>query len=599
MAEHTGENEPTDLNRIPLFDDEDTDVPATPATEAGPIAPAAWQRLAAAPEPSRRNPWLSAAQKAADVVRGSGEPEAPSEASQEAPAARNGHQAPYVVQRVTGSDQVSQLPGVIAGATPTGQQAPGRRRADVPVQGPSDDGVDWEQVQVLRQLAYMRLSAATEDREGIDEDTRRELARKIIVEIVGEQARELDLKGGGSLDIDDQQRLATAVFESVFGLGRLQPLVDNDDLENIEGRGADNVLLIHNDGRITKGPAVASSNEQLIRDFQFFAAQRGTQGESERPFSPAHPFLDLKLPGNHRLSANAWISPLPYFTIRRHRLVDIDLDDLVERDMLTAGQASFLHAAVRAKLSVIVSGPQGAGKTTLVRASASSIPRWESIGTIETEYELLLHEMVDEHGQLRHPRTQAFEARPGSGERDANGRRIGEISLDDIMYAVLRKNLSRIIVGEVRGLEVLPMLEAMQAGAGSLSTTHATSGRGAIQRLAGLALKGGSHLKEFALTQLAEHIDVIVQIRLEDTIENDDELDIEAEGAVVGHRKRYVSEIVFVEPGENGHPSYHDVYLPGPDGRATPNSMPADLAALLRQHGFSDYGFRIDDSGEL
>src|SRR3546814_10295683 len=82
----------------------------------------------------------------------------------------------------------------------------------------SSDLVDWEQVQVLRQLAYMRLSAATEDREGIDEDTRRELARKIIVEIVGEQARELDLKGGGSLDIDDQQRLATAVFESVFGL---------------------------------------------------------------------------------------------------------------------------------------------------------------------------------------------------------------------------------------------------------------------------------------------------------------------------------------------------------------------------------------------
>ena len=388
------------------------------------------------------------------------------------------------------------------------------------------------------------------------------------------------------------------MFESVFGLGRLQPLVDNDDLENIEIRGHDNVLLIHNDGRITKGPAVASSNEQLIRDLQFFASQRA-QGESDRPFSWAQPTLDLKLPGNHRLSANSWISPIPYVTIRRHRLVDIDLQELAERDMLTAGQASFLNACVRAKLSVIVSGPQGAGKTTMVRALASSIPRWESIGTIETEYELLLHEMKDERGNLRHPRTQAFEARPGSSEKDANGRRIGEVSLDDIMYAVLRKNLSRIIVGEVRGLEVLPMLEAMQAGAGSLSTTHATSGRGAIQRLAGLALKGGSHLKEFALTQLAEHIDVIVQIRLEDTIESDDELDNGLADAVLGHRKRYVSEIVFVEAGEQGHPAYHDIYVPGPDGRAQANSMPAHLANLLRQQGFVDHSFRITDPGEL
>ena len=599
MAEHTGEEESIDLNRIPLFDDEDTDATATPATEAGPVAPAAWQRLAAAPEPHRRNPWLSTAQKAADAVRGTGKPETPPEAPQEASAATNGHQTPYVVHHVTGSDHVTQLPGASAGDAQPGEQAPGRLRAAAPVPGPMDDGVDWDQVQVLRQLAYMRLSAATEDREGIEEDTRRELARKIIVELVGEQARDADLEGRRALDIDAQQRLATAVFESVFGLGRLQPLVDNDDLENIEGRGHDNVLLIHNDGRITKGPAVASSNEQLIRDFQFFASQRGSQGESERPFSPANWNLDMKLPGNHRLSANAWISPLPYFTIRRHRLVDIDLEDLVERDMLTAGQASFLHACVRAKLSVIVSGPQGAGKTTLVRALASSIPRWESIGTIETEYELLLHEMVDDHGKLRHPRTQAFEARPGSGERDANSRRIGEVSLDDIMYAVLRKNLSRIIVGEVRGLEVLPMLEAMQAGSGSLSTTHATSGRGAIQRLAGLALKGGSHLKEFALTQLAEHIDVIVQIRLEDTIENDEQIDIEAEGAVVGQRKRFVSEILFVEPGEQGHPAFTDVYLPGPDGRAQPNNMTADLEAVLRPHGFVDYGFRMTDRGEL
>jgi pilus assembly protein CpaF len=137
-------------------------------------------------------------------------------------------------------------------------------------------------------------------------------------------------------------------------------------------------------------------------------------------------------------SANAWISPRPNAVIRRHRLIEIGLQHLVERDLLTPGMASFLDACVRAKKSIVISGPQGSGKTTLMRALAGAIPRWESIATIETEYELLLHEMPQ-----RHPRCMAFEARPGSGERDAAGRRVGEVTLDDLMYAVLRKNRSR------------------------------------------------------------------------------------------------------------------------------------------------------------
>lgn len=579
-----------DLDRIPLFDDDPVDqqppgpaIPPPPAAAPG----SGWQRLAGAPEPQRRGPDTTS-NATSHATSSTAPPQVP-------PPPYNGASSVDAAAGYAGngydSYEAGQLPPS-AGGAPVG----GRRRADQPRQ-PDQAGsgwdsaadtyrdIDWTEVQELRGLAGMRLSDETERREGMDEETRRELARKIIKELVAEKALEADHAGRGGMTTTYQQRLVKAVYEAQFGLGRLQPLVDNESLENIEIYGHDNVLLIHNDGRIERGAPVADSDEELIRDLQFYGERNG----SERPFSATHPNLDLKLPGNHRLSANAWISPRPYVVIRRHRLVDITLDDLAERGMLTPGAASFLKACVRAKKSVVVSGPQGAGKTTMVRALANCIPPMESIATIETEYELLLHEMPH-----RHPRCHAFEARPGSGERDENGRRLGEVTLDDLMYNVLRKNRSRIIVGEVRGLEVLPMLEAMQAGSGSLSTTHATSARGAVQRLTGLALKGGSHLKDFALTQVAEHIDVIVQIRLDEPTADPGSEALTAVGDVLNtdeHRRRYVSEIAVIEAGENGRPAFTDVYKPDHSGHAQPYVLSEDLERELRPFGFADHGF--------
>ncbi|PZS25558.1 MAG: secretion protein [Pseudonocardiales bacterium] len=436
----------------------------------------------------------------------------------------------------------------------------------------ADVRLDWALVRAFRQLAADQLAAALREREGLDEAARHELGRGIVLNLLSEHADEEMAAGSETFSPDEQQEFAGAIFDSLFGLGRLQPLVDHPDIENIEISGFDNVHLIYSDGRIEAGPPVADSDEELIEFLAFLASR---SGGSERPFSPANPRLHLRLSGGSRLAATAWITPRPSAVIRRHRLTDIDLADLVARGTMDKALASFLAAAVRSRRTVVVSGGMGAGKTTLIRALCNELDPMERIGTIETEYELHLHEMPD-----RHERVVAWEARPGSGERGPDGKSVGEITLDDIVYDSLRYNLSRVIVGEVRGREVLPMFKAMQAGAGSLSTTHARSGRAAIERLVTCAMEAGPHVTEqFAYRQIAEHIDLIVQINMEDTT------------SAIGHgaqRRRFISEVIAVEAGEHGMPAVTDVYRPGDDGRAVPGTLPQWLKGLARS------GFDID-----
>ena len=199
--------------------------------------------------------------------------------------------------------------------------------------------------------------------------------------------------------------MAAAVEAALFGLGRLQPLVDDDRVENIIITGHDQVTLELTDGRLVPGPDVADSDAELI-DFLVFLASRSEV--NARPFSQAQPRLHLRLDGGARLAAAAWVTPRPSVVIRRHRLRQVTLADLVGLGTLTPVAASFLAAAVKARRSIVVTGAQGAGKTTLVRALCAEIPTHEAIGTFETEYELHLHELREQH-----PIVFAWEARPG------------------------------------------------------------------------------------------------------------------------------------------------------------------------------------------
>ncbi|MDF1605876.1 ATPase, T2SS/T4P/T4SS family [Nocardioides sp. YIM 152315] len=464
-------------------------------------------------------------------------------------------------KQMTGPSAGGSAPAVASLATPA---------AAPPVASPE---VDWLVVAELRARASEQLSqAVASDRSRLDREAQQELGRSIVLDLVESTMAEDVDKGRGTWSPARQQATAQAVFDSLFRLGRLQPLVDNDDIENIVIVGHDNVLLELVDGTLVEGSPVADSDQELI-DFLVFLASRSEV--NARSFSEAQPRLHLRLDGGSRLAAAAWVTPRPSVVIRRHRLMQVTLDDLVARQMMTPVVASFLRAAVRARRSIVVAGAQGAGKTTLVRALCAEIDALEAIGTFETEYELHLHELG------RHKIVHAWEARPGSGERGADGRQAGEFTLDEALVDSFRFNLSRQIVGEVRGKEIWAMIKAMESGTGSISTTHAADAVAAVRKLVTCAMEAGPHVTQgLATSKLAATVDVIVQLSMDTTTVSG--------GA---QRTRRVAEVIALTPGEKevGYATTH-VFRADASGAAQPAVLPDEYRALV-QHGFDLAGY--------
>ena len=445
---------------------------------------------------------------------------------------------------------------------------------------PIGRNVDWSLVSALRAQASEQLSqAVAADRSRLDKIAQEELGRTIVLDLIESTVSDRVNAGSTTLPVSEQDALARAVFDSLFRLGRLQPLVDDDRVENIIITGHDNVLLDLIDGSLVDGPPVADSDEELI-DFLVFLASRSEV--NARGFSEAQPRLHLRLDGGSRLAAAAWVTPRPSVVIRRHRLMEVTLKDLVARQMLTPVAASFLRAAVRARRSIVVSGSQGAGKTTLVRALCAEIDPLEAIGTFETEYELHLHELRDRH-RIVHP----WEARPGSGERGPDGRSAGEFTLDEALVDSFRFNLSRQIVGEVRGKEIWAMIKAMESGTGSISTTHASDAVAAIRKLVTCAMEAGPHVTQaLATSKLASTIDVIVHLDLRTVTESGRST-----------RRRRVAEIIALAPGERetGYATTH-VFAPDVDGTAVPSVLPDEYRSLAT-YGFDLAGFLAQQEG--
>ncbi|KAB7740340.1 CpaF family protein [Nostocoides sp. F2B08] len=455
------------------------------------------------------------------------------------------------------------------------------------------EGLDWGLVAAFRTMVANRLTQAlgADWRARTDPDidhSRRggsspdrveqeQVGREIIADLLRDHTADSVAKGLARWTASEQATMGQAVFDAVFRLGRLQPLVDDDRVENIFILGHQRVLLELTDGSRIPGPAVADSDEELL-DFLRFLANRSES--NPRPFSESTPRLHMKLDGGARLAATAWVVGRPTVVIRRHRLKVDTLDAWVERGCMTAACANFLAAAVRARWSVAVSGAMSAGKTTLMRALCAQIPGDEAIGTFETEYELFLAESGV------HDIVIDWEARPGVGEVRADGRAAGAFDLADALTDSFRFALSRQIVGEIRGPEVWTMIKAMESGTGSLSTTHAANAEACIRKLVTCAMEAGSHVnRDLALEKLAGCLEVIVQLSRQVVQLPDGSQQL----------RRWVSEVVVVEPGERekGYALTH-LFGPSSTGPATATGIISERCRTLAEQGFDQALFQAE-----
>jgi Flp pilus assembly CpaF family ATPase len=359
----------------------------------------------------------------------------------------------------------------------------------------------------------------------------------------------------------DRDDLAQAVYDQRYGLGPLAGYLRDPEVENVDVNGCDQVWVTYATGERVAGPPVAASDEALLEMIRNWAV-RG--GQTARDFSAAAPLVSVALADGTRMTATMSVTPRPCVSLRRHGQRDVSMARLIQLGTVDRTVAGFLAAAVRSRCNIIVTGGVNAGKTTLLRALASEIPSAERVATLETEYELFLH------GQEQHPDVIAFEA------REANSERAGAISLHDLIAHALRHNPQRILVGEVRRSEIMPMLEAMNSGQeGSMCTLHANSPAEVFDRILILGLRGGLTLGERAIHILVGMaIDLVVHVRKRHD----------------GKRTvRYVSEILEVmPPGDTDRPAVNRLFLPeGPAGHVAAAHTPSPvLLAKLRSAGF-------------
>ncbi|MEO8698030.1 MAG: ATPase, T2SS/T4P/T4SS family [Acidimicrobiales bacterium] len=415
-------------------------------------------------------------------------------------------------------------------------------------------------VSIASELTRRARVAEVDGTRRLQPEDEQALARQLVNAELEQLARQSIAAGAPLRDERDEDEIARAVFDRLFQFGRLQPLLDDERIQNITANGCDQVFIEYADGSKVAGPRIADTDADLIDTLREIGRRYGL---SEREFNPGRPSLNLQLPNGSRLFAVAWVCDRPSVSIRRHRFMKVTLDDLVRLGALDEELRDFLAAAVRARQQIIIAGATGAGKTTMLRALAAEIPPEERIVTIETELELGLDRFPD-----LHPDVVALEA------REANVEGVGLVSAADLVRMSLRMNPDRVVVGEVRGEEIIPMLNAMSQGNdGSMCTLHADSSATVFNKLALYAMQSPERLSLEATNQLAASaIDLVVFI-------------------AKSQHGRFVASIRQVVGADGRQVITNELYAPGPDGRAVAAMpIPRDLADQLMAHGHEPEG---------
>lgn len=412
------------------------------------------------------------------------------------------------------------------------------------------------------QVAWDREIEVSTGRPPSDEDSAAWLEQALMSEL-DELATDRTRRGLPMFGDAQEDSLAEAVRVQLSPMQVLGQLLENPKVENILINDWKTTLIIEAGGRKYRGPAIAGSEEEFIAILRRLGV---IYGRSERRFDAAHPTLDVQLPGGHRLNALMAISGSTCASIRRHGHVDVTLADLVSYGSMDDDLAAFLAAAIRRPdpTNILIAGGTNAGKTTLLRAMvgaiADSTPD-DRLITVEDNLELMLKanpKLID-----------VIELE----SRDSNVEGQGEFTMRDCVKNALRMSPDRLIVGEVRGAEIIDMLNAMSTGNdGSMGTIHAESAHGAIDRV--VTYGHQAQMSESAtLSFLRGAVNLVVHIKMLATGE------------------RAISQVLEITGArtDDGGVQTSQLWRPDEHGRAVRTGVqPTErLAARLRAGGFT------------
>jgi len=291
----------------------------------------------------------------------------------------------------------------------------------------------------------------------------------------------------------ERERLALEVLDEVFGLGPLEPLLQDPSINDILVNG-------HKLVYVERAGILEETNIRFKDDAHLMHIIEKVVSAVGRRVDESSPMVDARLEDGSRI--NAIIPPLavdgPHLSIRRFGHIPIAEQDLLANQTITPPILELLKGAVRSRLNIVISGGTGAGKTTLLNVLSGFISERERIVTIEDSAEL----------QLKQRHVVRLECRPANIEGS------GAVKQRQLLINSLRMRPDRIVVGEVRGEEALDMLQAMNTGHdGSLTTIHANSPRDAVARMETMAMMANLNLPEKAVRrQIASAITIVIQV---------------------------------------------------------------------------------------
>jgi pilus assembly protein CpaF len=319
------------------------------------------------------------------------------------------------------------------------------------------------------------------------------MSRAQIETEVGEIVHEQLALQKHALNQSERKVLVSDILDELLGLGPLEPLLQDESINDILVNGH-NIVFVERNGKLERTDSRFKDDRHLLRIIQKIVSAVGRRVDEQSPF------VDARLADGSRI--NAVIPPLaidgPLLSIRKFSKKPIGMARLVELNSVPQALAEVLEAIVIARRNVLISGGTGAGKTTLLNAMSAYIDHDERIVTIEDSAEL----------QLQQSHVVRMETRPPNIE----GR--GEITQRDLVKNALRMRPDRIIVGEVRAGEAFDMLQAMNTGHdGSMTTIHANTPRDALARVEQMiGMSGVDMPARSARAQIASAINVVVQI---------------------------------------------------------------------------------------